>query len=209
MFGTVLTKTAENALAVLGKSGLMSDAYLAGGSALALYFGHRHSEDFDFFSPNSFNPAVLCANLKKIGNFKESLVKGITLLGDFNRVKFSYFEYDYPLIAETSDYLGIRVADPKDIAAMKLAAVMDRGTRRDFVDLYTLVKRGVILENMFSYYDQKYHWLESNLFSLIKALQYFDEADSGEMPRMIEKYSWEEIKIFFVSESQRLARKFI
>lgn len=209
MFRTVLTKASQNALAILGKSGLMSAAYLAGGSSLALRFGHRYSEDFDFFTPDSFNPAILCASLKKIGVFNESLVKGITLLGEFNGVKFSYFEYDYPLIAKTADYLGVKIADPKDIAAMKLAAVMDRGTKRDFVDLYTLVKRGMKLESMLSYYDKKYHWLESNLFSLIKSLQYFDEAEIGEMPRMIEKYSWDEIKNFFLSESQRLARKFI
>lgn len=209
MFGTVLAESSQNALAILGKSGLMSEAYLAGGSALALRFGHRYSVDFDFFSPDSFDPAILCASLKKIGDFKESLVKGITLLGEFNRVKFSYFEYGYPLIAKTADYLGVKIADPKDIAAMKLAAIMDRGTKRDFVDIYELNKQGMTIEEIFGWYDKKYHWLESNLFSLIKSLQYFDEAEIGEMPRMIKKYSWKKIKIFFLSESQRLARKLI
>ena len=49
MFTAVLSSDAQNALALLGKSGLISKAYLAGGSALALYFGHRYSVDFDFF----------------------------------------------------------------------------------------------------------------------------------------------------------------
>lgn len=57
MFASVLSDDAQNALAVLGKSGLLSQAYLAGGSALALQYGHRRSEDFDFFSTESMRLA--------------------------------------------------------------------------------------------------------------------------------------------------------
>jgi hypothetical protein len=62
---------------------------------------------------------------------------------------------------------------------------------------------------MFPAYDKKYHLLETNQFTLIKALQYFDEADETDMPLMIHPISWEEMKEFFVKESLRLGRDFI
>ena len=49
MFESVLPQDAQTALAVLGKSSIVQDGYLAGGTALALQMGHRQSVDFDFF----------------------------------------------------------------------------------------------------------------------------------------------------------------
>ena len=209
MFTRVLSQTAQTNLAVLGKSGLVQDAYLAGGSALALHFGHRYSVDFDFFSKDPFDPRELSNGLQKLGSFKEDQAKGITLLGVFNQVKFSYFQYNYPLIAQTHIFSDVIIADPADIAAMKLVAIMDRGTRRDYIDLYELTKHGITIEKMFELYDKKYHAFENNKFSLIKALGYLDEAELDIMPQMITPVSWEEVKDFFAAESLRLGRKYL
>ncbi len=209
MFASVLSRDAQDALAVLGESGLVSRAYLAGGSALALQYGHRRSEDFDFFSPHKFSPDRLGDELSRIGSFKTTFKKGITLLGTFNKVKFSYFQYKYPLIEAALFYRGISIAHPKDIAAMKLAAIMDRGKKRDFIDLFVLAKRGLDFDAMLNLYDQKYHALENNLFSLLRAMDYFDEADATDMPKMILPVSWKEVKEFFIHESMRLGRKYL
>lgn len=209
MFATVLSNDAQNALAILGKSGLVSGAYLAGGSALALQYGHRRSEDFDFFSPDQFSPDELNQGLSRLGNFKTTFSKGITLLGVFNGVKFSYFQYNYPLVDSTIEYLGVALIQPKDIAAMKLAAVMDRGKKRDFVDLFMLTKHGISVDIMLKLYNQKFQALDSNLFSLLRALNYFDEADTTEMPQMLIPLDWEEVKQFFIAESMRLAKKYL
>lgn len=209
MFKQVLSGNAQIALAVLGKSGLLKNYYLAGGLALALHFGHRHSEDFDFFTPNTFDPHQLSSQLSKLGDFKEEFAKGITLLGEFQGIKFSCFQYDYPLLDRPSKFLDVDVAAPEDIAPMKLAAIMDRGTRRDYIDLYILVKNGLSFEQMFELYDHKYSKLENNMFSLTKSLGYFDEADNSSMPRMIEKITWEEVKKFCTQESVRLGNKYL
>ena len=50
MFEDALPKKSKDSLALLGESGLLNDAYLAGGTALALQIGHRISVDFDFFT---------------------------------------------------------------------------------------------------------------------------------------------------------------
>jgi hypothetical protein len=96
-----------------------------------------------------------------------------------------------------------------DIAAMKLAAVMSRGIKRDFVDVYVLTRQGLSLEQMLDFYDQKYALLEQNVFGIIKSLNYFDDAENTEMPRMIVPISWLEVKRFFSAESIRLAKKYL
>lgn len=209
MFTTVLSQNAQNALAVLGKSGIVGDGYLAGGSALALHYGHRYSEDLDFFSIHSFDPRAMSLRLEDLGAFTPSFAEGISLIGTFGGVKFSYFQYDYPLLFPTATMFGVSIVQPKDIAAMKIAAVMDRGTKRDFVDLYELVKQGVFMEEMFVLYNKKYKALESNIFSILRSLQYFDDAEKGDMPSMIKPISWDEVKKFFIAESLRLAKKYL
>lgn len=209
MFTTVLSQDAQTALALLGKSGIVGEGYLAGGSALALHYGHRHSEDLDFFSVHSFDPRVMSTRLKDLGVFTPSFAEGISLIGTFGGVKFSYFQYDYPLLFLTTTMLDVSIVHPKDIAAMKIAAIMDRGTKRDFVDLYELVKQGVSLEEMFELYNKKYKALENNMFSILRSLQYFDDAEKGDMPNMIKPISWDEVKQFFIAESMRLAKRYL
>lgn len=209
MFSAILSKNAQAALALLGKSGLVADAYLAGGSALSLRFGHRYSIDFDFFSSKNFDPKKLIVSLKNIGEFTVDFAKGQSLIGEFNHVKFSYFLYDYPLIANAAKFLGVNLAHPHDIAAMKLVAISDRGAKKDYVDIFELIHQGINLEKMFKIYDRKYRLLSSNLFTLIKAVGYFDEAESTKMPKMVHPISWQQVKIFLSQESLRLAKKYL
>jgi predicted nucleotidyltransferase component of viral defense system len=211
MFRTVLSKNAYDALALLGKSKVLPEkTFLAGGTALTLQIGHRISQDFDFFTSTSFKSEELINKLNKIGSFTltEKQLKD-TLLGFFNGVKFSIFLYPYPLIDKPTNDLGIDLASLKDIAAMKLAAIMDRGTKRDFIDLYFLIKNNISLDKMFVFYDKKFKALEGNLYSLLKYLTYFDDAEKSEMPEMLKKVSWEEVKNFFKKEVVKVAKKWL
>lgn len=209
MFTKTLSENAQKSLALLGKGILSADTYLAGGSALALHFGHRISIDFDFFTKTSFSSEKLAKDLIKVGDFKPQTVLKDTLLGSFNDIKFSIFYYQYPWLFRAIDYHGILIADPKDIAAMKIAAVMDRGTKKDFIDLYFLSKKGIVLESCFEYYEKKYKALANNLYSIITSLSYFIDAENSEMPKMIDKVSWKEIKVFFEKEAVRLGKRYL
>lgn len=209
MFTKTLSDNAQKALAVLGKSILPKDTYMAGGSALALHFGHRISDDFDFFTQNTFSSSNLEIELKKVGDFKSKKVLSDTLLGTFNNVQFSIFYYNYPLLFPPHDFLGIKLADPKDIAAMKIAVAMDRGSKKDFIDLYFLSRNGISLKECLNLYDQKYHNLKDNLYSIITSLSYFADAEASETPIMLEKTDWNEIKSFFEKEAIRLAQKYL
>lgn len=208
MFERTLSKLAKDSLAVLGKSKLLKDAYLAGGSALALHLGHRYSLDFDFFTPKHFNSQNFAKQLKKIGNFKKSQLLDDTILGVFNSVKFSLFHYKYPLIANLHEFQGIKIADSKEIAAMKLESVVGRGVKRDFVDLYFLSQK-YSFEKILEFYNQKYKILANEIYTILKAISFFIDAEDTKMPKMIKKVSWSEIKRFFEKEAVRLGKKYL
>lgn len=210
MFESTLSDNAQSALAILGNSGaLPQKTYLAGGTSLALQLGHRVSVDFDFFTSTEFDQEKLSAGLSKIGKFTSKNIAKNTLMGKFNSVDFSIFTYNSPLLFPTISYKNINLADPKDIGAMKIPAIMTRGLKKDFVDLYFLSKNGVSIDDCLNYFDRKYHQLDNQLYGIIRSLAYFVEAENSDMPPMLEKFSWEEAKKFFEQESIRLAKKYL
>ena len=209
MFPGTLPDDTQNSLAILGKSKILDSAYLAGGSSLDLQLGHRRSLDFDFFSKKEFDVKEIKKKLNKVGKYEKETETPKTMVGKFNNIKFSYFYYPYPLIKTTTKFLDINLASKEDIAAMKLVAITDRGTKKDFIDLYFLANRCFSFEEMFEFYNEKYKLLSSNLFTLIKSLQFYYDADNKEMPEMIEKVNWEKVKEFFRRETVRIAKKHI
>ena len=207
MFTNSLPARAQKSLAVLGQNNcLPRQTYLAGGSGLALYLGHRVSVDFDFFTSQHFNQETLAAILSHYGQFTTTSINPDTLLGIFEETKFSIFRYQYPLLFPTNDCQSIRVADRRDIAAMKIAALMDRGTKKDFIDLYFLAKDGITLADSLKLYDKKYGSLASNAYSILKSFTYFVDAEESEMPMMLLPVTWEDIKEYFQSETKKLAK---
>ena len=103
------------------------------------------------------------------------------------------------------DYLAVNIADLRDIAAMKIDAVSARGAKRDFIDLFYISKEGFTLEELLAIYDNKYGTLSSNLVHIQKSLVYFDDAEIDEMPKMIKKANWVQIKNYFQNEVKKLA----
>jgi len=65
MFTKAISTETKTALALLGKSNLLKDAYLAGGTALALQLGHRLSFDLDFFTSTEFDSLETATKLQK------------------------------------------------------------------------------------------------------------------------------------------------
>lgn len=204
MYSQVLTERTKNTLALLGKEKILKDCYLSGGSALALHLGYRLSFDLDFFTPVLFERKKIIQKLEPFGLKVEREDWG-TILGKLGDIKFSLFYYKYPLITKTIDYHGIKIASLEDIAAMKIDAVSSRGTKRDFIDLYFLLKKFGSFDDLLKFYDQKYQKLEANRFHIMKSLEYFVDADKEEDPKMlIADYSWEEVKKVLQKEVRKL-----
>ena len=209
MHAGTLSDAAQRALGRLGTSGILTTAYLAGGSALALHLGHRKSYDFDFYTREHLRAEDIAVQLQKVGSFATTLLEPPhTILGIFDGVKFSLFRYDYPLIGPTVQFSDVTIASVDDIAAMKLSAICGRATKRDYVDLYMLAHR-FSWEELLGFYEKKFANLSNNLYFILKAISYQEDAESDIMPQMIAPLSWEECKTFFATESIRLGRKYL
>ena len=104
MFEKTLVEGAKKSLVLLGKSGILKDAYLAGGTALALQSGHRISVDFDFFTARKFVPQDFAQELARLGSFEEEQADRGTVQGTFEGVRLSLFFYDHPHFICRSHY---------------------------------------------------------------------------------------------------------
>lgn len=170
---------------------VLRDTRLVGGTALALQLGHRKSIDLDFFGQVDVSSQDLQEVLREIGTLtvlKESKNIHIYVL---NGIKIDIVNYAYPWLDDVICDDDIRLASPKDIAAMKITAIIGRGTRKDFVDIHFLLKR-YSLKGILDFYQQKYP--DSSTFMAMKSLAYFDDAEEEPMPYMFADITWEEIK---------------
>jgi len=171
----------------------VSKFYLAGGTALALELGHRISIDLDFFTQQNFSVKEIADALKAKGRLEIASQDEGTLHGELNGVKISFFEYKYKILFPTKEYLGVQLADERDIAAMKILAISDRGSKKDFVDLFVLLKM-YTLDEILGFFNEKYKEYNYNVLHILKSLTYFNDADEDLEPIYIHPISWAEVK---------------
>ncbi|MFN3527935.1 MAG: nucleotidyl transferase AbiEii/AbiGii toxin family protein [Candidatus Altarchaeaceae archaeon] len=199
----ILSTSQQKLFEILKKEEWISNYYLAGGTALALILGHRKSFDFDFFSNTDFSIDFLSEKLSKIGNFLKLSEQKNTLHCIVNNVKISFLGYKYPLLESPIVEGNIKIANIKDIACMKLSAIISRGTKKDFVDLYFILQT-YSLEELFQFYSKKYN--QSNYeYVLLKSLVYFSDAEEDPMPKMLKKVDWEEVKKEIINKVNKIS----
>ena len=203
MHPEILEGPQKSALAQLDRAPLPTDFYLAGGTALALHLGHRRSVDLDFFTQGPFENETLLARLRRIGEIRVERNEPGTFRGQLGGVQIGFIRYDYSLLdAPIKPDFGPRVAGTRDIACMKLSAIMGRGTRRDFVDLYAVCRQGVSLREVYGWFQQKYAGISYDPYHLAKSLVYFVEAEKEPIPVMLHPIRWDEVQEFFLRESR-------
>ena len=168
--------------------------YLAGGTALALQIAHRRSVDFDFFAESSFNPLIVKRHMAMIGDYQVSSEQEALIIdGRINDVRVSFFNMPFPLIAREIKLGNLRIISKEDIAAMKLQAISSRGSRKDFIDLFFLLKE-YTLAQMLAFYEKKFGKNTENIYCVLKGLVYFADAEAKPMPSLLRRVAWREIK---------------
>jgi hypothetical protein len=90
---------------------------------------------------------------------------------------------------------------------MKLATIAGRGLRRDFWDVYAIVRAGMPIATAVGAYEARFGLAEPELYHLARALTYFDDAEREEVfPRGLTERRWNAIKSFFRREAPKLLR---
>ncbi len=194
----------ETLIRGLKDSSAVTGFYLAGGTGLALQLGHRRSRDLDFFCDVDFDPEIVLERGRALGPLSIIARAERTLHIELNQIKVSFLGYSYRLLFDCQDYLGVPLADPLDIACMKISAITSRGSRRDFVDLF-LAARPHGLDKVLALFASKYAETAYNHVHLLKSLTYFDDAEQEPMPDMLVPLEWNEVKRYFLDHVARRA----
>ena len=193
MHEEILGVESKAALDGLGRAGFIKDFYLAGGTGLALFFGHRKSYDLDFFTPKKFNERILTDRLLKLGGFSLNKKEWGTVHGIFRDTKVSFLHYPYPLLFKPHRFRGVRIADQRDIGCMKLDAIATRSSKKDFIDLHFLLEE-VSLSRLLWLFSKKYGKLKINMVHVLKSLVYFVDARKDAPPIMLKPFLWEALE---------------
>jgi len=207
-----LTAVTQEIYHLIAELPFISEYYLGGGTGLALQIGHRLSVDLDFFSDSSESVdatqrKAIINILKNEPSFKITLDRDDTLVASWKNVGISFFRLDlHPLIMNPVIIDNIRVAAIEEIGAMKLAAILSRGTRKDYVDLYFILQQKNILQ-LFEIAAKKYPYNAAFPVFAVRALSFFDDAELEPMPRMIKNVKWEAVKTFLDKQAMDVGRK--
>ena len=178
----------------------LSNIRLVGGTALALHLGHRKSVDLDLFG--NFDPIVSYRKLLADAGYSvEGAENGTVQSLRVDNVKVDLVNYPYPWMDNALEEDGVRLADLKDIAAMKLSAVANRGRKKDFIDVARLLDV-FPLDQMLSFYKEKFS--VSELSFPLRGLMYFDDAEEDPMPEMLDgNLTWENVKKRVVAATRK------
>lgn len=163
------------------------NAYLAGGTALAVHLRHRVSRDLDFFVESSFDVEALAEKLASLGPFAPTLATEGTLNGVFEATKVQFLEASSQHnLMEPERFAGVRVASIPDLLATKLKVIADRAELRDYFDIMTIEqKAGLSVEEGLRLFVDRYRPIApaAAVGSIVRGLGYLDDvADDPGLP---------------------------
>ncbi len=206
MFEEILSEKAVKTAASI--SAQIEAFYLAGGTGLALQLGHRFSDDLDFFSENPFNVDAVIDAIQPDHVFYSS--RG-TIHCEIDGIRVSLLFYSVPLAYPTLHWQNIKIADIKDIAAEKIKTISRRGSKKDFVDLYAIIRLKYSVAEVCTIFNNRFGGSDINFYHVLKSLTFYEDAEEDPMPRMNaphKMWTWDTIKSFFLSNIELFEKEF-
>ena len=169
------------------------------------------SRDVDLFSQDpSLDLESARSAFALLPEFEVDSLTDATLRFRIGTVPVDVVRYPYPLLNPPADGPGhFPIASLEDLATMKLSAVSRRGIRRDFWDLFEMFSRQTpSLDHALDSYLRRYGVKESDLYHVLKALTYFDDAEADALfPLGLTGERWETIKAWFLEHGPNALRR--
>jgi hypothetical protein len=180
--------------------------HLVGETALALKYGHRTSIDLDLFCVNQFEHQPIIDALQHTFTSSFAYEGNSVKWGIFchiNEIKVDIVYYPNPILYPVEVRDNIRMYDDRDLIAMKIQAILGRGKKKDFWDLYELLQH-YELSDMIEFHRAKFP-SQMLLISIPQALIYFEDADKSDEPVSFKGQTWTEVK----EELKKKVREFL
>lgn len=201
MYWNIFDRNRYDLLKKLSEEVSINDYYMIGGTALSLQLGLRESYDFDFCVKGEFNNELLLEELKKIGNIEVIQNQKGTCDVLLNGVQVSFFYYPNKVLKDfikVEEMPNLNFASILDIATMKVVAIGGRGAKKDFFDLFNIIKKcNINTDELVEGLKQKCGE-NINYVNIIMGLSYFEDAEDEILPNTFVDYNWGEIKKFFI-----------
>ena len=196
-------------LRLIGQQLFARRFYLAGGTALALRFGHRRSVDLDFFSEaDELEQATRNEVLRALAPVHPQSIEDTTgnLLLQALGLHVGFFSYHYALLEPADQVENVVVASMVDIGLMKFDALISRGSRKDFYDLYFIAQQ-ISLADLLERGPIKYPHTRDFELMAIESMVLFENADQDLQPALFIDLPWDQVRQFFISQAQSLGEK--
>jgi hypothetical protein len=126
--------------------------------------------------------------------------------GPLLHLHIGFFSYGYPLLEPSLVLENISLASLLDIGLMKLDAIIARGARKDFYDLY-FITRQIPLRDLLHSGKRKYSRVRDFPLMALEALLQFANADRDLQPEMLADISWENVKQFMMDQAKMLGKE--
>lgn len=207
MFEQVLSERTRKLLSTINDELNKHNFYLGGGSALSLHIGHRVSEDLDFFTLKEFETSHLSHYLETNFRYQEISVSSGTLYCTVNEVKVSFIQYPIPLLFPLTDFYKIKIADWRDILAEKFKTLSQRGSKKDFYDIYCCyIEKKLNIGEGIKLLKQRFKGTELNYYHILKSLVYFEDAEQEPELMLRKKIPWQTVKDFFTNNIKQFEK---
>ena len=130
-----------------------------------------------------------------------------TVNGIIKNINVSFLLYPYKLIRDPEKYNNLDLASLEDLTCMKCSAIMKRGTKRDFFDIYEILKIIQPLE-IKNYMLEKYKKNGNSFYHLTRSLFYFEDAENDIDPVSLNGTTWEKVKAYLTSNEKKITKAF-
>lgn len=209
------TPAARKTLEALAGVPALAGVYLAGSAALALHVGHRRVASLDFMARSNrlTSPErrdLLQALLDLQPATQVETARDGYLFVRLGETPVRFFYYPYPHIDPFARFAvdGPDVVSAVDLGLMKLGAIISRGTRRDFVDLYLLC-RELPLATLLERSPEKFEHVRDFPLQALKGLADLSLIGGEPMPRLTEPLAWETVEAWLVRSVQEETRRLL
>jgi predicted nucleotidyltransferase component of viral defense system len=178
----------KNIIQQVFESNKFENFRLGGGTALTLQLGHRISIDADFISPVDFDRDEVLKQVLSIFPQATDIHQGtfgVFLKSD--NIKIDFLSWNLPFIRPALTSGQWRLLDIADITAMKFFAILQRGEKKDYIDIAELLKTHD-LSTLISFYLERHPGSDASV--ILRFLSSYSDIEQQPMPQMLNQTTW-------------------